>query len=159
MAFEIERKYLVADPSIVERAALPSSEMRQAYLATGTVSIRVRIAKDRARLTVKGPAHGIRRAEFEYEIPLGDAKEMMASLRQGVIIEKTRYELAEDGLLWEIDVFGGANAPLVVAEVELDDEDIEVAKPAWVGEEVSEDPRFTNASLALNPFGTWDAGA
>ena len=159
MAFEIERKYLVADPSIVERAALPSSEMRQAYLATGTVSIRVRIAKDRARLTVKGPAHGIRRAEFEYEIPLGDAQEMMASLRQGVIIEKTRYELAEDGLLWEIDVFGGANAPLVVAEVELDDEDIEVAKPAWVGEEVSEDPRFTNASLALNPFGTWDAGA
>ena len=159
MAFEIERKYLVADPSIVERAALSSSEMRQAYLATGTVSIRVRIAKDRARLTVKGPAHGIRRAEFEYEIPLGDAQEMMASLRQGVIIEKTRYELAEDGLLWEIDVFGGANAPLVVAEVELDDEDIEVAKPAWVGEEVSEDPRFTNASLALNPFGTWDAGA
>lgn len=159
MAFEIERKYLVADPSIVERAALPSSEMRQAYLATGTVSIRVRIAKERARLTVKGPAHGIRRAEFEYEIPLGDAEEMMASLRQGVIIEKTRYELAEDGLLWEIDVFGGANAPLVVAEVELDDEDIEVAKPAWVGEEVSEDPRFTNASLALNPFGTWDAGA
>ena len=159
MAFEIERKYLVADPSIVERAALPSSEMRQAYLATGTVSIRVRIAKERARLTVKGPAHGIRRAEFEYEIPLGDAQEMMASLRQGVIIEKTRYELAEDGLLWEIDVFGGPNAPLVVAEVELDDEDIEVAKPAWVGEEVSEDPRFTNASLALNPFGTWDAGA
>ena len=158
MAFEIERKYLVADPSIVERAALPSSEMRQAYLVTGTVSIRVRIAKGRARLTVKGPAHGIRRAEFEYEIPLGDAEEMMASLRQGEIIEKTRYELAEGGLVWEIDVFGGANAPLVVAEVELDDENIEVAKPAWVGEEVSEDPRFTNASLALNPFGTWNTG-
>ena len=158
MAVEIERKFLVADPSIVERAALPACAMRQAYLATGAVSIRVRITNDRARLTVKGPARGIHRAEFEYEIPLGDAEEMMASLRQGEIIEKTRHELSEDGLVWEIDVFAGANAPLVVAEVELDDENIEVAKPAWVGEEVSGDPRFTNASLALIPFGTWDAG-
>ena len=158
MAFEIERKYLVTDPSIIERAAPPSSEMRQAYLATGAVSVRVRIANEGARLTVKGPARGIRRAEFEYEIPIGDAEEMMASLRQGEIIEKTRYELSEGGLVWEIDVFGGANAPLVVAEVELDDENVEVAKPAWAGEELSEDPRFTNASLALNPFGTWNSG-
>ena len=158
MAFEIERKYLVADPSIVERATLPASVMRQAYLATGAVSIRVRIANERASLTVKGPAHGIRRAEFEYEIPLGDAEEMMESLRQGEIIEKTRYELAEGGLVWEIDVFGGANAPLIVAEVELDHEDVDVPIPPWVGEEVSGDPRFTNASLALNPFGTWQAG-
>ena len=158
MAFEIERKYLVADPSIVERAPLPSSEMRQAYLATGAVSIRVRIAKGRARLTVKGPARGIRRAEFEYEIPLGDAEEMMASLRQGEIIEKTRYELSEGGFVWEIDVFAGANAPLVVAEVELDHEDVEVPTPAWLGEEVSGDPRFSNASLAHRPFGAWKAG-
>lgn len=158
MAVEIERKFLVADPSVVERAALPASLMRQAYLATGAVSIRIRIANERARLTVKGPARGIRRAEFEYEIPLGDAEEMMASLRQGEIIEKTRYELSEGGLVWEIDVFAGANAPLIIAEVELDHEDIEVPKPPWVGEEVSGDPRFSNASLALNPFGTWQAG-
>ena len=156
MAFEIERKFLVADPSIVERTALPASEMRQAYLSTGAVSIRVRIANERARLTVKGPARGIRRAEFEYEIPLGDAEEMMETLRQGEIIEKTRYEVAETGLVWEVDVFRGANAPLVLAEVELDREDVAVTKPAWVGEEVSEDPRFSNASLALNPFGAWD---
>ena len=155
MAFEIERKYLVADPSIVDRTVLPPSAMRQAYLSTGAVSVRVRIANGRARLTVKGPTHGIRRAEFEYEIPLGDAEEMMKSLRQGEVIEKTRYERAEGGLVWEIDVFGGANAPLMVAEVELDDEDAEVTKPTWVGEEVSGDPRFGNASLALNPYSGW----
>lgn len=157
MAFEIERKFLVADPTVVERAALPATEMRQAYLATGAVSIRVRVADGRARLTVKGPARGIRRAEFEYDIPREDAEEMMASLRQGEVVEKTRYRLREGGLTWEIDVFSGANAPLVLAEVELDDERTEVEKPVWLGEEVSEDPRFSNASLALHPFGTWDA--
>ena len=156
MAFEIERKFLVADPSIVERAALPASEMRQAYLATGAVSVRVRIANGRARLTIKGPTRGIRRAEFEYEIPLDDAQEMMETLRQGEIVEKTRYEVAESGLVWEVDVFRGANAPLMVAEVELVDEDDEVTKPAWVGEEVSGDPRFSNASLALHSFGRWE---
>jgi len=158
MAVEIERKFLVADPSIVEGSALPRSEIRQAYLAAGAVSVRVRAMDTRGRLTVKGPTRGIRRAEFEYDIPLRDAEEMMDSLRQGEIVEKTRYRLEEKGLVWEVDVFGGANAPLVLAEVELDDEGVEVTKPGWLGEEVSDDPRFSNAALALRPFGAWGDG-
>ena len=158
MAVEIERKFLVADPSIVEEAALPRSEIRQAYLAAGAVSVRVRTVDSRGRLTVKGPTRGIRRAEFEYDIPLRDAEEMMASLRQGEIIEKTRYRIEEDGFLWEVDVFGGANAPLVLAEIELDNEGVAVPRPDWLGEEVSGDPRFSNASLALHPFGAWSSG-
>ena len=158
MAVEIERKFLVADPSIVEGPGIQCSEIRQAYLAAGPVSVRVRTADARGRLTVKGPTRGIRRAEFEYDIPLRDAEEMMDSLRQGEIIEKTRYRIEADGLAWEVDVFGGANAPLVLAEVELDDEGVEVKKPGWLGEEVSGDPRFSNASLALRPFGAWGAG-
>ena len=158
MAVEIERKFLVADPSVVERSTLPSSEIRQAYLAAGPVSVRVRTADARGRLTVKGPARGIRRAEFEYDIPLREAEEMMASLRQGEIIEKIRYRIEEDGFLWEVDVFGGANAPLVLAEVELDDEGVAVPKPRWLGEEVSGDPRFSNAALALHPFAAWSTG-
>lgn len=158
MAVEIERKFLVTDPSVVEHSILPRSEIRQAYLAAGAVSVRVRTVDARGRLTVKGPTRGIRRAEFEYDIPLREAEEMMASLRQGEIIEKIRYRIEEDGFLWEVDVFGGANAPLVLAEVELDDEGVAVPKPRWLGEEVSDDPRFSNASLALHPFAAWGAG-
>ena len=157
MGFEIERKYLVAQPSKIEWAALPSSRLRQAYLAAGAVSVRVRIEGKGARLTVKGPARGIRRAEFEYHIPIGDAEEMMGSLRQGEIVEKTRYRLEANGLTWEIDVFGGANAPLVLAEVELEDEAVAIHEPDWLGLEVSEDPRFSNASLALHPFARWES--
>ena len=157
VAFEIERKFLVADPGIVRRAARPGLPMRQAYLAAGATSVRVRIAGGRGRLCVKGPSEGLRRAEFEYEVPLEDAEEMMRTLRCSGIVEKTRYRVEETGFDWEIDVFGGANAPLVLAEAELDDERREVPAAPWRGEEVSRDPRFTNAYLARHPFGTWGA--
>ena len=157
MAFEIERKFLVTDPAIVRRAPRPGSPMRQAYLSAGPTSVRVRIEAGRARLCVKGPRDGIRRAEFEYDVPLADAEEMMRTLRCSGIVEKTRYRIEGEGFDWEIDVFAGANAPLVLAEAELDDERRPVPGAPWLGEEVSRDPRFTNAYLAEHPFGTWGA--
>jgi adenylate cyclase len=152
MATEIERKFLVhADwprPSLGTR-------LRQGYLSQGgPVSVRIRTSGERAWLTVKGPTSGIARAEFEYEVPPADAEEMLALARTGVI-DKTRYLIDHGQQVIEVDVFGGENTGLVVAEVELGAIDEEFVKPAWLGDEVSTDPRYRNSALAERPFSTW----
>lgn len=152
MATEIERKFLV-------HADWPrpphGTRLWQGYLSQGgPVSVRIRTSGERAWLTVKGPAAGIARAEFEYEVPTEDAEAMLALARTGVI-EKTRYLVDHGEQVIEVDVFAGENAGLVVAEVELQSIDEDFIKPTWLGDEVSTDPRYRNSALAERPFSTW----
>ena len=156
MAQEIERKFLVA--SDAWRAQVDQgTAYRQGYIATVVAgqSVRVRIAGDTGLITIKGPTTGLSRAEFEYPIPLADAAEMLNTLCMRPLIEKTRYLLTIGAVVWEIDVFHGDNEGLVVAEVELETVDQEVALPDWIGAEVSADPRYFNSSLVDHPFSSW----
>jgi adenylate cyclase len=155
MPVEIERKFLVTDDSW--KAAVESQAvMKQGYLATTeNVSIRVRVAKGRAHLNIKSATLGISRSEYEYEIPLQDGEVMLQSLASGSVIDKVRHYLRVGQHLWELDVFHGDNAGLVVAEVELNSEDEEFEMPDWVGDEVSGDPKYYNASLVRHPFCKW----
>jgi len=155
MGREIERKFLVTDLSVVP--GLPSTPIRQGYLSTDPErTVRVRRAGGRAFLTIKGTATGASRPEYEYEIPAGDADELLDTLALRPRVEKVRHQWsAPGGLYWEIDVFEGANDGLVVAEVELPSEDYTVALPPWVGAEVTSDPRYTNANLVAHPFRDW----
>ena len=154
MGQEIERKFLVTgDDWRTDHGPL----IRQGYLhneSDGTV--RVRTKGERAYLTVKGGMTGITRAEFEYEIPLDEANEMLDVLCQKPLIEKIRHEIRMDRFKWEIDEFLGENVGLAVAEIELEDEDQEFPKPAWVGKEVTDDARYLNANLVKNPYSKWD---
>jgi adenylate cyclase len=155
MAYEIERKFLIKDQSWRASAGRPVS-IRQVYLArTGSMSLRVRIKDNRsATLTIKSAAAEIRRLEFEYEIPLSDA-EALFDLREGEPVAKLRFELPAQGSVWEIDVFEGENQGLVIAEIELPDENVLFEKPSWLGQEITADPRYSNAALAAKPFGKW----
>ncbi|MBD3815659.1 MAG: CYTH domain-containing protein [Halothiobacillus sp.] len=158
MALEVERKFLLKDDSW--RAAVTSSRrLSQGYLTTLTdgakASVRVRIGGDQAYLNIKSMRLGMSRDEFEYPIPDEDAEHMLANMCSGAVIEKIRHHVHFAGLLWEIDEFLGANQGLVVAEVELNSEDQTFQKPDWVGEEVTEDPRYYNVSLVRHPFAQW----
>ena len=148
MAKEIERKFLVNDDSF-KQLATAKHHICQAYISAdpdGTV--RVRIKDDKAFITVKTRNHGCVRNEWEYEIPLSDAKEMIAACRGGVI-DKTRYIIpADNGLVWEIDEFHGRHQGLVVAEIELPSEDASFALPAFIGQEVTGNPAYYNSSLS-----------
>ncbi|GFO58824.1 CYTH domain-containing protein [Geomonas silvestris] len=155
MAQEIERKFLVKDDSW-RGAANQGTAYRQGYLSTerGRV-VRVRVKGPQAVLTIKGERIGISAPEFEYPIPVADAEELLADLCLHPLIEKVRYEVAHAGLTWEIDVFSGDNEGLVLAEVELESEDQEVELPGWAGPEVSDDRRYSNASLVSSPYRSW----
>ena len=118
-------------------------------------TVRVRVAGERAFLTIKGPAAAGARDEYEYPIPVADAEEMLERLCAGGRVEKLRHRVPHAGRVWEVDEFAGENAPLVVAEVELDRIDAAVALPPWVGPEVTDDPRYTNAALARRPYSRW----
>ena len=155
MGTEIERKFLVQDDSWRARVS-SARQLRQGYLAIdGGNTVRVRTDGQRAWLTVKGRGEGISRPEFEYEVPAGEADDMLALCR-GRLVEKTRHLVECHGHTWEVDEFRGANAGLTVAELELDDDTAVFSKPAWLGEEVTTDPRYLNASLAVHPFGSWE---
>lgn len=152
MGIEIERKFLVVGDGW---KTVPGVLYRQGYLNRDKArTVRVRIAGQLAFLTVKGVSVGATRAEFEYPIPMADAQALLA-LCDGPLIEKTRYVLQHGGTTWEVDVFAGDNAPLVVAEVELESEDQGFDRPDWLGEEVTHDARYFNSSLASRPFNTW----
>ncbi len=154
MGKEIERKFLVKDDSW--RAQDAGKRYRQGYLSTVKErTVRVRSVGDKAYLTIKGITVGASRPEYEYEIPVADANEMLDQLCERPLIEKTRYRIQHDGLVWEIDEFEGENRGLITAEVELKDERQSVAVPAWVGEEVTGDPRYFNANLVATPFTKW----
>jgi adenylate cyclase len=146
---EIERKFLVADDTWRDGNA--GTEIRQGYLARSDRGVvRVRVAGEQAFLTIKGAEVGIRRAEFEYEIPRDDAVALL-DLCEGHIIEKTRHRVAHVGHTWEVDVFHAANAGLVLAEIELAREDEAFERPPWLGREVSGEDRYRNSSLSLVP--------
>jgi len=151
MAEEIERKFLVTGEGW-RGAVTGQKSLVQGYLSSNAkATVRIRIADDkRAVLTLKGPAEGISRAEFEYEVPLDDARQLLDLARPNVV-EKTRYLVPHGGLTWEVDVFAGAHAGLVLAEVELQAVDQAIAMPDWAGPEVSHDDRYANASLARAP--------
>ena len=156
MGIEIERKFLVRDRSIL--AGSVGTPYRQGYLSRHPDrTVRVRRAGDKAFLTVKGRSTGPSRAEFEYEIPIEDADALL-EICETPIIDKTRHLIADGDLTWEVDVFHGENDGLVVAELELDAADRRVSLPAWVGDEVTDDPRYFNASLVAHPYRNWDRG-
>lgn len=155
MAIEIERKFLVKGDAWKEQAT--GKLYRQGYIATndGITTVRIRIAGEQGFITIKGKTEGIGRAEFEYEIPLEDAQIMLETLCDRPLIEKTRHKLEIDDLTWEIDEFLGENQGLVMAEVELYDENQAVKLPEWITEEVTHDMRYYNVNLAKNPYKNW----
>lgn len=155
MSVEIERKFLVTDEGWRAESG-PGQELRQGYMATSEVcTVRARIAGADAWLTIKGATSGVTRREFEYAIPLADAQAMLRELCPDGLIEKTRYKVAHGTHVWDLDVFAGANAGLVVAEIELGAESEPFDRPPWVGEEVSHDPRYFNSALLRHPFDRW----
>lgn len=155
MAIEIERKFLLRNDDW--RAEADSgTRMRQGYFAgPRRASIRVRVEGESANLNIKSAELGIRRLEFEYPVPLAEAEEMLDSLCEKPLVEKTRFRVRHAGTDWEVDVFAGENAGLVVAEIELPSEDAVFEKPAWLGDEVSHDPRYYNVSLVTHPYCDW----
>lgn len=156
MPLEIERKFLLRGEGW--RALGAGVPYRQGYLSTEPGrSVRVRLVRDRGYLTIKGITVGAVRAEYEYEIPAADASEMLDKLCERPLIEKTRYRVEHQGFVWEVDEFDGDNAGLIIAEVELDEEDQAIVLPDWIGIEVTGDPRYYNASLITNPYTSWSS--
>ena len=154
MALEIERKFLLKNNTW--RPAERSVHCRQAYLvAEPGLVVRIRTIDDQAALAIKTQAAGIARHEYEYTIPLEDAEELLAGPIQGTIVEKQRHYVIHASHTWEIDVFEGDNAGLVIAEIELDDEHEAFDLPPWVGLEITADPRYLNANLARLPYTAW----
>lgn len=155
MATEIERKFLVKDDSWRDLST-NSEEIIQGYLANSERgSIRVRIAGDRASLNIKSMTLGVTRTEYDYAIPVDDARAMLEGLCLQPLIEKTRHYVEHRGHTWEVDEFAGANAGLVVAELELKARDEAFEPPPWLGEEVSHDPRYYNVCLVEHPYRNW----
>lgn len=154
MALEIERKFLI-DPEKWK----PSGEgtrMVQAYLSVfPNPTVRVRIAGQQAFLTIKGNSETIARPEYEYEIPVADAEEMI-SLAVSRLVEKTRYTTDFEGLCWEIDVFSGENTGLMLAEIELKSTDQVIKLPDWIRREVTPDRRYYNSFLSEHPYSEWN---
>jgi len=163
MGIEIERKFLVRNDGW-RRGADQSARIAQGYIndmhalriGTQKASVRVRIAGDQAFLNLKSRELGPARQEFDYPIPVADAVDLL-QLCVGGLIEKTRHYVRHAGFLWEVDEFDGANAGLVVAEIELPSADAVFGKPEWVGREVTGQPRYYNLALAEHPYSHWSA--
>jgi len=161
MAIEIERKFLLANDGW--RAGIERSEpIAQGYLVgaqalrdgTARASVRARLAGTQAWLNIKAARLGIERAEFEYPIPVDDARDLLATLCDGVL-EKTRHHVRVDGVLFEVDEFAGDNRGLIVAEVELPAVDAPFPRPPWLGREVSTLTRYYNVNLIAHPYRQW----
>jgi CYTH domain-containing protein len=154
MGVEIERKFLLAHEGW--RGQGTPTHMRQGYLVADPVrTVRVRIEGDRAVITIKGKSTGAARGEWEYEIPVPDATELLDGLCEQPQVEKIRHRIDHAGHTWEVDEFLGLNAGLVVAEIELDAEDEAFEKPDWIGAEVTGDKRYYNSSLIRMPYSQW----
>jgi adenylate cyclase len=154
MPREIERKFLVTSDAW-RALAHRRRRMSQGYLASNErISVRVRIAGDEAWLNIKSGGLVASRLEYEYSIPVVEARELLA-LAVGPIIDKTRHFVDHGGLEWEVDEFHGANSGLIVAEVELDREDQEFSRPAWIGGEVTHLKRYYNVCLVDHPYTAW----
>lgn len=155
---EIEHRFLVASDAWRE-AAGPPVLLRQGYLSVHPErTVRVRVEGDRGKLTIKGKKVRAASPEFEYDIPLAHAERMLETMARRPPVEKHRYEVLHDGMVWHVDEFLGSNAGLVIAEVELEREDQPWSRPPWVGREVTADRRYSNSNLSERPFRTWDEG-
>lgn len=154
MAKEIERKFLIKTSEWP--GCSRKTYFKQGYLSTDPERVvRVRIAGEKAFITIKGANSGIVRNEYEYEIPVDDAHQMLDSLCHKPLIEKIRYFYPQENLVWEIDEFLGDNKGLFIAEIELPSEDYAFFKPQWIGEEITGDKRYYNSNLVKNPYNKW----
>lgn len=154
MGVEIERKFLLTGDDW--RSLGEPVLLRQGYLSSQPDRVvRVRVEGARATMTIKGRSSGATRGEWEYEIPLADANELLDQLCEKPVIEKYRRRISHAELTWEVDEFLGANQGLVVAEVELESDDQQFDQPSWIGTEVTDDPRYYNSSLIRLPFSQW----
>ncbi|NLR76583.1 CYTH domain-containing protein [Leeia aquatica] len=153
MAYEIERRFKVNGERW--RGLAPGIWYRQGYVSVEPQrTVRVRVVGELAWLTLKGQISSMRRHEFEYPVPLADAEAMLTHLC-AMQVEKKRYRIELDGFIWEVDEFFGDNAGLILAEIELPDEHTPFTRPDWLGEEVTEDGRYTNAWLSQHPYTQW----
>jgi len=153
MALEIERRFLVQGDAW--RVGAVGERYRQGYLSVDPArTVRVRVVGDAAWLTLKSQISAASRHEFEYVIPRADADTMMDAMCP-MVVDKIRYKIAYQGFIWEVDEFFGDNAGLVLAEIELPDESTAFETPAWIGTEVTQDGRFTNAYLSTHPYTRW----
>lgn len=155
MAIEIERKFLVKGD--FTRTAVQADRIVQGYLYTAPdKTVRIRIRGSKAYLTIKGRSDetGVARSEFEYEIPVADADALLSMCEEGVI-DKVRYLVPVKEHVWEIDLFHGHNAGLVIAEIELTSEDEVFERPDWLGDEVTGQSRYYNAMLSKHPYEEW----
>lgn len=156
MGIEIERKFLVTGDGWRDQVAT-QTRFSQGYLNRDPArTVRIRIAGDAAFVTIKGATQGATRAEFEYAVPLADARQLLA-MCDGPVVEKVRHLCPHEGMTWEVDEFLGANAGLVLAEIELEAEGQSFGRPGWLGAEVTADGRYVNANLAVRPFTSWGA--
>ena len=155
MNLEIERKFLVPDETY-KQEAVKAIRIRQGYIAHDAGrTVRVRIADDKGFLTIKGPSRdGISRQEWEREIPLADALDLLP-LCHGGTVDKTRYLVPAGEKYFEVDVFAGDNEGLVMAEIELDSPDQPFDRPHWLGQEVTGNPRYYNSYLLHHPYKNW----
>jgi len=154
MAKEIERKFLVS--SMVFKSLGSKHYIHQGFLNTEKERVvRIRIMDDNAYITIKGISKGAARWEFEYAIPVQDARFMLENLCLKPTIEKFRYKISMGDFTWEVDEFLGDNSGLVIAEIELTIEDQQFAKPDWIGEEVTGNKKYYNANLVEHPYNTW----
>ena len=154
MNIEIERKFLVL--GIDWKKSATFKFIRQGYVSISKSHVvRVRIIEDRGIIAIKGLIKSISRMEFEYPVPIEDAEELLQRFCQYTLIEKNRWSLTFEGNVWVVDEFLGANRGLFVAEIELESETQEFAKPGWIGKEISGDARYYNANLSRHPFTKW----
>lgn len=156
MGIEIERKFLVNKEKWDQVKKEKQSLYRQGYIvADPGKTIRVRLTDQEAFLTIKGQTVGISRAEFEYPIPVADGQQLLDSLC-GAVVSKIRYFITHEGNLWEVDVFLGDNEGLIVAEIELKEENESFPLPEWIAAEVTSEKKYSNSNLAKKPYITWD---
>ena len=154
MAVEIERKYLIDSEKL--GTLKNANRIKQGYITTNKDAVvRVRVKNDKGYLTIKSSNIGASRLEFEYEIPLVEANEMLDKLCQKPIIDKNRYIVDFANHIWEIDIFYGDNEGLVIAEVELEDENEHIELPLWIKEEVTGDVKYYNSNLMSYPYNKW----
>ncbi|MBI5218090.1 MAG: CYTH domain-containing protein [Bacteroidia bacterium] len=154
MPIEIERKFLTKSDEWKKPAE--GVFYKQGYLLrTREKSVRIRIIKDKAFLTIKGSKQGITRDEYEYEIPYQDALELLRNYCNNQYIEKTRYKISYKNKTWEVDEFHGKNQGLILAEIELSHTGESFEKPPWIAEEVTHEPRYFNTSLIEKPYCEW----
>lgn len=159
MAVEIERKFLIKNQQW-RLLAGAGCLIRQGYLSDHPErTVRVRVSGEQAWLTIKGKTQGIARLELEYTIPVSDAMQLLDQLCLKPLIEKYRYQITQGDLVWEIDEFLGENSGLLVAEIELSSVEQSFDRPDWLGDEVSDDPRYFNSALIQQPFSNWSSSA